>query len=111
MKLKSFRAVDILLGKLLQFEDYRLSHVISDLFKNLFSLGLISFNEFLETCFFKTSQMNTIRYLDLKKFDKETGVNCIHSSCLIDQTFMEKYCHKVKAKQSIKEIKADQEMK
>ena len=92
------RSVELFLRKLKYFESLSLSSLFYDRFPELFDLQLQSFNEYLESCFFQTLQMKSIKHLDLKNRYKKEEVYLTHSNCIIDEDFMQKYCYWEKKK-------------
>lgn len=81
-----------MLKKLFQFGDMAFSRHIFHLFDQLFDMEISAFNEYLETCYFQTIQMKNVKHLDLKS--KKPFLILTHTSCVIDEIFMKKHCHK-----------------
>lgn len=87
---ESPKNVELLLRKLILFKDMSLSKLFYDRFNQLLAMNIMAFHEFLDSCFFQTMQMKATKYLKLKK-NKDPWL-VPHSSCLIDNVFIEKYC-------------------
>lgn len=65
-------------------------------------MNITAFYEYLDSCFFQTAQMKAIKYLNLKK-DKEPWL-VTHSSCLIDEVFVQKYCNLEEKENKVQEM-------
>lgn len=87
---ESPKNTELLLKKLTLFQDECYSHLFSHKFETLMKMNLRSFHDFLESCYFQTMQMKTIKYLKLN--NKNLPWSVPHSSCLIDKAFTNKYC-------------------
>jgi hypothetical protein len=94
---ESPKNTEVLLKKLVLFKDASLSILFYDRFSELLAMNLTSFHDYLDSCFFKTVQMKSIKYLKLKS-DKDPLL-LPHSSCLIDEVFVDKYCKTDEKKQ------------
>lgn len=87
---ESPKNTELLLRKLALFKDSSLSNLFYDRFSELLAMNVSAFHEYLDSCMFQTVQMKATKYLKLKK-DKDPWL-VPHSSCLIDEVFIEKYC-------------------
>lgn len=87
---ESPKNTELLLRKLTLFKSASLSMLFYDRFSELLSMNITAFHEYLDSCFFQTIQMREIKYLKLK--DESDPLLVPHSSCLIDDVFIEKYC-------------------
>ena len=88
---KSPKIIELMLKKLSYFKNECLSHLFYDRFNVLLDMNSNVFHQYLNSCFFQTIQMKNTRYLELKSCDYPLLVT--HSSCLIDEIFIKKYCH------------------
>ena len=91
---ESPRNVELMLNKITQFRDEKLSGLFYDRFNELLAMDIETFYEYLESWLFQTAQMKLTRYLDLKNTSFPLLVT--HSSWLIDEVFVEKYCKRKK---------------
>lgn len=87
---ESPKNTELLLLKLARFKDESLSKLFYDRFDELLGMDISAFHEYLDSCFYQTIQMKTTKYLKLKS-DKDPWL-VTHSSCLIDEVFIDKYC-------------------
>ena len=87
---ESPRNTELLLRKLALFKDSSLSSLFYDRFNELLGMNIKAFLEYLDSCLFQTIQMKATKYLKLKS-DKDPWL-VTHSSCLIDEVFIDKYC-------------------
>ena len=87
---ESPKNAELLLRKLALFKDTSLSHLFYDRFAELLSMNIKAFHEYLNSCVFQTIQMKATKYLKTKK-DKNPWL-VPHSSWLIDEVFIDKYC-------------------
>ena len=86
---ESPRNAELMLNKLTIFKDEKFSGLFYDRFNELLEMNISAFHEYLESCLFQTVQMKLTHYLDLK--NKSLPWLVTHSSCLIDEVFIEKY--------------------
>ena len=84
------RNTELLLRKLCLFQTSSFSNLFYDRFNELLSMNIAAFHEYLDSWFFQTIQMKATKYLKLKN-DKDPWL-VTHSSCLIDEVFVETYC-------------------
>ena len=87
---KSPKNTELFLVKLSKFKDDSLSHLFYNRFNDLLNMNISAFHEYLNSCFFQTIQMMNTKYLKLRS-DKDPWL-VKHSSCLIDEVFIEKHC-------------------
>jgi hypothetical protein len=87
---ESPKNTELLLRKLVLAQDSGVSRLFYDRFNQLLAMNITAFHEYLDSCFFQTVQMKATKYLKLKS-DKDPWL-VTHSSCLIDEVFIEKYC-------------------
>ena len=87
---ESPKNTELMLRKLIRFSDYSLSILFYDKFSQLLKMNITAFHEYLDSCFFQTMQMKATKYLKLKQ-NKDLWL-VPHTSCLIDEVFIEKYC-------------------
>ena len=86
---ESPKNTELLLRKLALFSDSSLSVLFYDRFSELLAMNLTAFHEYLDSCFFQTVQMRNIKYLKLK--NNSDPLLLSHSSCLIDEVFVDKF--------------------
>mmetsp|Transcript_26896 Transcript_26896/g.26819 ORF Transcript_26896/g.26819 Transcript_26896/m.26819 type:complete len:116 (-) Transcript_26896:849-1196(-) len=86
---ESPKNTELLLRKLSLFSNSSLSALFYDRFNELLSMSITAFHEYLDSCYFQTIQMKNIKYLKLK--DQSDPLLVPHSSCLIDEVFIDKY--------------------
>jgi hypothetical protein len=99
---ESPKNTELLLRKLIQFKDENMSNLFFDRFNELLAMNITIFYDYLESCFFQTVQMKGIKYLKLK--DNAYPLMIPHSSCLIDEIFVDKYC-KTEEKKNLEQDK------
>ena len=87
---ESPKNTQLFLRKLTRFKDDSLSNLFYDRFNELLAMNINAFHEYLDSCVFQTIQMKATKYLKLKS-DKDPWL-VTHSSCLIDEVFIDKYC-------------------
>lgn len=104
---ESPKNTEILLRKLTNFNDSSLSILFYDRFPELLAMNITAFHEYLDSCFFQTVQMKATKYLKLNQ-DKDPWL-VPHSSCLIDEVFIEKYCQNDEKKNMEKEKQKKEE--
>jgi hypothetical protein len=81
-----------MIEKLITFgSEYSFSRIFFDMFDEVLQMQVKAFHHYLDQCFFQTAQMKKIKYLNLKEEKKKVHLYT-HSSCLIDDSFKEKYC-------------------
>jgi hypothetical protein len=103
---ESPKNTELFLRKLSLFEDSSLSVLFYNRFPELLAMNITAFHEYMDSCFFQTVQMAGTKYLKLKKMDDPWLVP--HSSCLIDEVFIDKYC-KGDEKKELEEAKKKKE--
>jgi hypothetical protein len=94
------KSVELLLNRLLIMKDYSFSRCIYHLFETLFEMGIKSFEDYLETCFFTTFEMaetNKLRILDHTVEEFLEGHHC----SMIDEEFRKKIGARKKKKKKI----------
>ena len=87
---ESPKNTELLLRKLKLFMSSSLSILFYNRFNELLAMNITAFHEYLDSCFFQTVQMKATKYLKLRKSKDPWLVP--HSSCLIDEVFVDKYC-------------------
>ena len=87
---ESPKNTELLLRKLKMFMSSSLSILFYNRFNELLAMNITAFHEYLDSCFFQTVQMKATKYLKLRK-NKDPWL-VPHSSCLIDEVFVDKYC-------------------
>ena len=87
---QSPRCLELMLAKLATLSSIKCAHLVLDRMDELMEMDLQSFQTFLGSCVFQTPQMKQITTLNLKE-ETEMFFD-VHSSCMIDKTFMDKYC-------------------
>jgi len=103
---ESPKNTELLLRKLSLFSNSSLSALFYDRFNELLSMSITAFHEYLDSCYFQTIQMKNIKYLKLK--DQSDPLLVPHSSCLIDEVFIDKYWD-TKEKKELEEAKKKKE--
>jgi hypothetical protein len=86
---ESPKNTELLLLKLLNFPDQKLSHLFYDKFAVLFKMNIKAFNLYLNTCFFQTSQMKFIKQLQFSS--KLDPLMLPYHTAIIDQTFVDRF--------------------
>ena len=81
---------ELLLRKLVLFKDASLSHLLYDRFVELLSMNIKDIHEYLDCFVFQTVHMKATKYLKTNK-DKNPWL-VTHSSWVIDEVFIDKYC-------------------
>ena len=104
---ESPKNAELLLRKLAMFKDASLSHLFYDRFSELLSMNIKAFHEYLDSCVFQTVQMKATKYLKTKN-DKNPWL-VTHSSCLIDEVFIDKYCQSDEKKKLLEDKKKKEE--
>lgn len=87
---ESPRNTELFLQKIALFKDASFSNLFYDRFSELLDMKIKAFYDYLDSCHFQTIQMKEIKTLKLKS-DADPWL-VTHSSCLIDEVFVEKYC-------------------
>ena len=83
------KSIEFLLEALIQVSNFSLSKAMYKNFPALLNMNLKIFEEFLNTCYFKTFQMQQITKADLK--EKNRIVREMNNSCILDTNFYMKY--------------------
>lgn len=104
---ESPKNTELLLRKLALFRDSSLSVLFYNRFNELLAMNILAFHEYLDSWFFQTVQMKQIKYLKLKKDDDPWLV--AHSSWLIDEVFIQKYCKTSQKKELEEALKKKEE--
>jgi hypothetical protein len=91
LRFESKKTVNLMFNALSELRDGSYSRLIYEKFNKLISMGLISFHEYLDSCYFQTIQMKSITFLKLKDLDFEDYTVLTHTSCLVDEEFLRKY--------------------
>ena len=95
------RCTNLLLSYLWNRKNGNLSSQIYKLFPALLARGLKPFHEFLNTWFYQTLQMKSIKYLALKS--NEDVFMTAYSGWLLDSKFFEKYTDQSRIKRKLAE--------
>lgn len=103
---ESPKNTELLLRKLTLFKDESMSILFYNRFNELLAMNITAFHSYLDSCFFQTVQMKSIKYLKLKNADFPLMVP--HSSCLIDEVFIDKFC-KTDEKKNLEQDKKKKE--
>jgi len=104
---ESPKNTELFLRKLTLFRDSSLSILFYDRFSELLAMNITAFHEYLDSCFFQTIQMKATQYLKLRSQKDPWMVP--HSSCLIDEVFVDKYCQNDEKKQLARDKKKKEE--
>jgi hypothetical protein len=88
IKRQNLKCIEIILEKMCELPDIHLSEQLSHYFPDLLEMGLKSFDDFLETCFFKSNEMMLTKKVPLEKFEETKMIG--HNSSLLDERFREK---------------------
>lgn len=91
-KNRNMNTTSMLLEYLSNIANESYSQNLFKLFPDLIEMNLKSFHLYLETCLFKTAQMENTSYLNLKKRKEE--ITFLSNSCILDQSFYEEYTSK-----------------
>ena len=102
------RFVEIMLNSIQELDDYNVSKAIKSNFPKLFDMKIKSFERYLETCYFQTSQMVNLTRLNLKS-DK---ILLLHkNTSILTADFFRKYSIVVKAEKDALKQKKKEELK
>ena len=88
---ESPRNAELMLNKITLFKDENFSGLFYDRFGELLEMNIAAFHEYLESWLFQTVQMKLTRYLNLK--NNRLPWLVAHSSWLVDEVFIERYCN------------------
>jgi len=83
------RNTEMLLKKLLLFADQSLSNLFFDRFNDLLKMNIKAFSLYLNSCYFETIQMKTMKHLQFKK--KSYPLLLPHTCCVINKQFIEEH--------------------
>ena len=83
------KSIEIMLEALIHVSNFSLSKAMYKNFSELLNMNLKIFEEFLNTCYFKTFQMKEITKADLK--EKNKIVREASNWCILDTNFYRKY--------------------
>jgi hypothetical protein len=88
IKRQNLKCIEIMLEKMCELPDIHLSEQLSYYFPDLLEMSLKSFDDFLDTCFFKSKEMMLTKKVPLEKFEETKMIG--HNSSLLDESFREK---------------------